>query len=241
VCSWGWPQSLGWPGTKSAFWVLGLEVRDISHSAKETLSTKHMCMPSLLFLGIWLILPLSNTVWPVGACTGWFCVSTWHRLGLSQRKELQLGKCHHDIQLWGIFSITDQGGKDPCGLDHLWAGSLGFYKRGGWAIKPVKNIPPWPLHQLLLPDLPEFQSWHPLVTDSNVKSVSRINPFLPNLLLGYVCAGIETLTKTELLLFIVNTWKITQSREFVGNVYNQTVATLIDVLFNWIYKQAFLM
>jgi hypothetical protein len=29
-------------------------------------------------------------------------------------------------------------------------------------------------------------------------SVSRINPFLPNLLLGHdVCAGIETLTKTE--------------------------------------------
>jgi hypothetical protein len=24
--------------------------------------------------------------------------------------------------------------------------------------KPGKNIPPWPLHQLLLPDLPEFQS-----------------------------------------------------------------------------------
>jgi hypothetical protein len=23
---------------------------------------------------------------------------------------------------------------------------------------PVKNIPPWPLHQLLLPDLLEFQS-----------------------------------------------------------------------------------
>jgi hypothetical protein len=27
--------------------------------------------------------------------------------------------------------------------------------RGG---KPVKNIPPWPLNQLLLPDLLEFQS-----------------------------------------------------------------------------------
>ena len=27
--------------------------------------------------------------------------------------------------------------------------------RGG---KPIKNIPPWPLHQLLLPDLLEFQS-----------------------------------------------------------------------------------
>ena len=24
--------------------------------------------------------------------------------------------------------------------------------------KPVKNTPPWPLHQLLLPDLFEFQS-----------------------------------------------------------------------------------
>jgi hypothetical protein len=24
--------------------------------------------------------------------------------------------------------------------------------------KPVRNIPPWPLHQLLLPDLREFQS-----------------------------------------------------------------------------------
>jgi hypothetical protein len=29
------------------------------------------------------------------------------------------------------------------------------HARGG---KPVKNIPPWPLHQLLLPDLLEFQS-----------------------------------------------------------------------------------
>jgi hypothetical protein len=27
--------------------------------------------------------------------------------------------------------------------------------RGG---KPVSNIPPWPLHQLLLPDLLDFQS-----------------------------------------------------------------------------------
>jgi hypothetical protein len=38
---------------------------------------------------------------------------------------------------------------------------LGFIReqaeqaKGG---KPVKNIPPWPLHQLLLPDLLEFQS-----------------------------------------------------------------------------------
>ena len=34
-----------------------------------------------------------------GHRTGWFCVSTCHRLELSQRKELQLGKCLHEIQL----------------------------------------------------------------------------------------------------------------------------------------------
>jgi hypothetical protein len=61
--------------------------------------------------------------------TGWFCVSTLHRLELSQRKELQLGKCLHEIQLWGIFSISDQEGWPLCGWYHLWAGSLGFYKK----------------------------------------------------------------------------------------------------------------
>jgi hypothetical protein len=63
--------------------------------------------------------------------------------------------------------------------------------------QPIRNIPPWPLHQLLLPDLLEFQSSLTLVMNSNVESVSWINPFLPNLLLGHdVCAGIETLSKT---------------------------------------------
>ena len=120
-------------------------------------------------------------------CTGWICVSTWHRLELSQRKELQLGKCLHEIQLWGIFSISDQVGRAPCGWCHLWAGSLSFIRekaeqaRGS---KPVKNIPPWLLHQLLLPDLPEFQSWLLSVMNSNGERVSWINPFLPNLPFG---------------------------------------------------------
>ena len=38
--------------------------------------------------------------------------------------------------------------------------------------KPVENIPPWPLHQLLLPDLLEFQSRLLSVMSSNVESVS---------------------------------------------------------------------
>jgi hypothetical protein len=60
-------------------------------------------------------------------------VPTWHRLELSQRTELQLGKCLPEVQCWGIFSISDQGEKVPCEWAHLWAGSLGFYKRAGWA------------------------------------------------------------------------------------------------------------
>ena len=62
--------------------------------------------------------------------------------------------------------------------------------------KPVSYISPLPLHQLLLSDLldssPDF-----LDDEQQYGSVSQINPFLPNLLLGHdVCAGIETLTKT---------------------------------------------
>ena len=49
---------------------------------------------------------------------------------------------------------------------HPWAGSLGFYKK---VSKPVSNILPRPLHQLLLPDLLEFQSWLPLVMNSSVE------------------------------------------------------------------------
>jgi hypothetical protein len=72
--------------------------------------------------------------------------------------QFQLGKCFHEIQR---FSLSDQGGKAPCGWSHLWRGILGSIReqaeqaRGS---KPVKNIPPWLLHQLLLPDLLEFQS-----------------------------------------------------------------------------------
>jgi hypothetical protein len=36
-------------------------------------------------------------------------------------------------------------------------------------IKPVKNIPPWPLQQLLLFHMLEFQSQLPLVMNSNVE------------------------------------------------------------------------
>jgi hypothetical protein len=69
--------------------------------------------------------------------------------------------------------------------------------------KPVRNIPPWPLHQLLLPDLLEFQSWLPLLMNSSMEVLSRINPFISNLLFGQdVCGGIETPTKTDYNILI---------------------------------------
>jgi hypothetical protein len=76
--------------------------------------------------GVWDFLELE-------LCTGRFCVSIWHKLELSRRKEPPLRKCLHEIQLQGIFSISDQGGKAHCGWCHPWAGSLGFYKKASWA------------------------------------------------------------------------------------------------------------
>jgi hypothetical protein len=136
-------------------------------------------------------------------CTGWYYVSTWHRLKLSQRKELQLGKYLHEIQLWDIFSISDQGGKAPCEWDHLWADSLGFYKRVGWASQRRQASKEHP--SMASASAPAFwPAWVPVLTSFSDEqqhgSVSQINPFLPNLLLGHdVCAGIETLTKTGVI------------------------------------------
>jgi hypothetical protein len=91
----------------------------------------------------------------------WLVLCQLDKLELSQRKELQLGKCLHEIQLWGIFSISDQEGRFPCGWDHpglVVLGSIREQAEQARGSKPVKNISPWPLHQLLLSDLLEFQS-----------------------------------------------------------------------------------
>ena len=132
--------------------------------------------------------------------TGWFCVSTWHELELSQRKELQLGKYLHEIQLRGIFSISDQVGRSPCGWCHLWAGSLEFYKKAGWASQGKQASKEQP--SMASESAPaSWPTWVPVLTsfgyEQQYGSISWVNTFLPNLLLGHdVCAGIETLTKT---------------------------------------------
>jgi hypothetical protein len=84
------------------------------------------------------------------------------QLESSQRKKLQVRKCLHEIQLKGIYSIGGQGegglivGGTISGLVVL--GSIREQAEQARGSKPVSHIPPWPLHQLLLPDLLEFQS-----------------------------------------------------------------------------------
>jgi len=89
-----------------------------------------------------------------------------------------------------------------CGWCHsglVVLGSIGKQAEQARGSKPV-NIPPWLLHPLLFPS--SYPVWVPVLTscgdEQQCECVSWINPSPPNLLLGYgVCAGIETLTKTD--------------------------------------------
>jgi hypothetical protein len=89
--------------------------------------------------------------------------------------------------------------RSPCGWDHLWVGNLGFYKsrlskpgetsQSETSSMASVSAPAW---VLVLTSLGDQQQ---------CGSVSWINPFLPNLLLGHdVCAAIEILTKTVIFL-----------------------------------------
>ena len=82
-----------------------------------------------------------------------FVLSTW--LGLSQRKELQLGKCLHESCCGAFSQLVIKWGGPSSRWCHPWSGGLGFNKKGSWAShgsKPVSTAPPWPLHQRLLPN-----------------------------------------------------------------------------------------
>jgi hypothetical protein len=46
-----------------------------------------------------MVIVCDGEVSDLGHCTGWFCVSTWHNLELSQRTEFPSRKCLHEIQL----------------------------------------------------------------------------------------------------------------------------------------------
>jgi hypothetical protein len=136
----------------------------------------------------------------LGTCTGWVCVSTWHRRSYHKERSLPWGNASTRSSCKAFSQLVIKGGRAHCEWCHPWAGSLGFYKRASWASQGKQAssiIAPWPP-----PSAPaSWPAWVPVLTsfgdEQQHGSVSRINPFLPtNLLLGHdVCAGTETLTK----------------------------------------------
>ena len=104
--------------------------------------------------------------WPFALHADWFYI------GLTQSNQLKGGnlKFFHKIQVKGIFFVSDWwkraslpivGGATP-GLVVL--GSIRKEAEQAVKSKPVSNIPPWPLHQLLPPDscpiwVPVLQWW----------------------------------------------------------------------------------
>jgi hypothetical protein len=62
-----------------------------------------------------------------GRCTGWVCVSTWHKLELSQRKEppLEEEMPPWDPALRHFFQLVIKGGRAHGG----WCHSLGWWSQ----------------------------------------------------------------------------------------------------------------
>jgi len=99
--------------------------------------------------------PLKYLYWLV------LCVNLT-QAGVITKKESQKS-CLDETQLQGIFSTSGQGGRtqpivDGAVPEPVVLGSIREQADQARGRKPVRNIPPWPLHQLLLPDLLEFQS-----------------------------------------------------------------------------------
>jgi hypothetical protein len=74
-------------------------------------------------------------------------------------------------------------GNTLCGWEHLWDGSLGFYKRAGWASQGKQASKEH--HSVASASVPAFwPAWVPVLNflgdEQQYGSVSRINPFLPN-------------------------------------------------------------
>jgi hypothetical protein len=149
-------------------------------------------------------------------CTGWFCVSTWHKLGYHRERSLPWGNASMGSSCKAFSQLVIKGGRAHCEWCHLWAGSLGFYKRAGWARQGKQASKEHP--SMASASAPaSWPAWVPVLTsfgdEQQYGSVSWINPFLPNLLLDYdVCAGIETLTKTTSYISLCNngikTWEL---------------------------------
>jgi len=91
-------------------------------------------------------------------------VSTWHSWSYHRKRSFSWGNASMRSNCKAFSQLVIKGerplvGGTISGLVVL--GSIRKQVEQARGSKPVMNIPPWPLHQLLLPDLLEFQSWLP--------------------------------------------------------------------------------
>ena len=117
--------------------------------------------------------------------TGW----SYHR-----ERNFSWGNASMRSNCKAFSQLVIKSEKASCGWCHLWTGSLVSIRKQ--AEQASKEHP-----SMTSASAPaSWPAWVPVLTsfgdEQQHGSVSRINPFLPNLLLGHdVCAGIETLTK----------------------------------------------
>jgi hypothetical protein len=132
-----------------------------------------------------LILPPFNKVWYVIVLVGFVCQLD---TGWSYHKERSFSWGNASMRSsCGAFSQWSSG-EAPCGWNHPWAGSLGFYKRAGWASQGKQASKEHP--SMASASVPaSWPAWVPVLTSLSDEqqrgNVSWINPFLPNLLLGH--------------------------------------------------------
>jgi hypothetical protein len=116
--------------------------------------TVNQDLPFLLFLCIVYFIFLRHGVLPsfVSTDTGW----SYHRA-----RSFSWGNAFTRSSCWAFSQLVIKGrgslvGGAISGLVVL--DSIREQPEQAKGNKPVRNIPPWPLHQLLLPDLLESQS-----------------------------------------------------------------------------------
>ena len=99
-------------------------------------------------------------------------VSTWHSWSYHRERIFSWGNASMRSNCKAFSQLVIKGERPLVGGTISGLVVLGFIReqaeQARWG-KPVKNIPPWPLPQLLLPDLLEFQSWLPLMMNSSME------------------------------------------------------------------------
>jgi hypothetical protein len=115
-------------------------------------------------------------------------VWTWHSWSYHREKSFSWGSASMRSSCKAFSQLVIKGELPLWGC-HLWAGSLGFYKKASQKETPIHGLCISSCFLTCLSSSPDFLWWQ-----QQCKNVSWLNPFLPNLLLGHdVCAGIETL------------------------------------------------